>query len=224
MAGSGAAAPTSERILDAAERLFAAKGFAGTSLREITASAGVNVAAVHYHFGSKEELLRAVLSRIVEPVNRERLELLGRAEGAAAPEPPSVEAVLEAFLAPDLRVIRELGERGAVITRFMGRSYTEPSDLVRGMIQEQFGELGRRFHQALCRAVPDVPPDELFWRLMAVVAVVTYMLAVPREEGLGGLLEPDDVDGTLRRMIAFLGPGIRAPAPPRGGQSASARP
>jgi hypothetical protein len=59
---------------------------------------------------------------------------------------------------------------------------------------------------------------------MAVVAVVTYMLAVPGEEGFGGLLEPDDVDGTLRRMIAFLGPGIRAPAPPRRGRSGSARP
>src|SRR5688500_13800412 len=173
---------TKERLLNAAERLFAARGFAGTSLREVTASAGVNVAAIHYHFGSKEELLRAVLSRIVEPVNRERLEMLNQAVAAAAPAPASVEAILEAFLAPDLRIIRDLGERGAVITRFMGRSYTEPSELVRRMIQEQFGELGSRFHQALCRAVPDVPPDELFWRLMAVVAVITNMLAVQRDE------------------------------------------
>jgi AcrR family transcriptional regulator len=205
---------TRDRILDAAERLFAAKGFSGTSLREVTASAGVNVAAIHYHFGSKEELLRAVLSRIVEPANRERLELLDRAEAAAKPEPPTVEAILEAFLAPDLRIIRELGERGAVLTRFMGRSYTEPSDLVRRMMQEQFGELGRRFHQALCRAVPNVPREEMLWRLQAVVGVVTYMLAVPGQEG-GGLLDPNDLDATLRRMIAFLGPGLRAPAPQR---------
>src|ERR687891_1473936 len=89
---------TRERILDAAEQRFSEEGFAGTSLREITALAGVNVAAVNYHFGSKEELLRAVLSRIVEPVNRERLELLQRAEEAAAPHPSPVEAILEAFL------------------------------------------------------------------------------------------------------------------------------
>lgn len=207
------AAATRERILDAAERLLAAKGFAGTSLREITAAARVNVAAIHYHFGSKEELLRAVLARIVEPVNRERVELLGRAEAAAAPKAPSVEAILEAFLAPDLRIIRELGERGAVITRFMGRSYTEPSDLVRRMVQEQFGELGRRFHEALCRAAPKVPPEEMSWRLMAVVAMITSMLAMPGGEGWGGLLEPDDLDGTLHRMIAFLTPGLLAPAP-----------
>jgi hypothetical protein len=93
----------------------------------------------------------------------------------------------------------------------MGRSYTEPSELVRRMIQEQFGELGSRFHQVLCRALPDVPPDELFWRLMAVVAVITNMLAVPRDEESWGLLDPKDVSGTLRRMIAFLAPGLRAP-------------
>lgn len=116
------------------------------------------------------------------------------------------------LLAPE-RNIRDLGERGAVITRFVGRSYTEPSELFRRLIQEQFGELGSRFHQALCRAAPVVPPDELFWRLMAVVAVITYILAVPAEEG--GLLDPDDVDGTEQRMISFLGPGLRAPAPRR---------
>ena len=202
---------TRDRILDAAERRFAEEGFAGTSLREITSDAGVNLAAVHYHFGSKEELLRAVLSRIVEPVNRERLELLAQAEAAAAPDPPRVEAVLEAFLAPDLRVIRDLGPRGVVISRFMGRSYTEPSELVRRMVREQFGDLGRRFHQALCRAVPEVPPEEMRWRLMAVVAVVTSMLAT-EGEGATDLLDRDDLELTLRRATVFLAAGTRAPA------------
>lgn len=200
---------TRERILDAAERLFGERGFDRTSIREITAVADVNVAAINYHYGSKEELLRAVLSRIVEPVNRERLELLEQVERAAAPDPPAVEAIVEAFLAPDLRVIRELGERGRIMSRFMGRSYTEPSDLVRRMVREQFGELGRRFHQALCRAVPEVPPDEMWWRLMAVVAVITYMLGGP-EDAIG--LTGSDPEKTLRRMSRFLVPGLRAPA------------
>jgi AcrR family transcriptional regulator len=202
---------TRERLLDAAERLFATRGFDGTSLREVTAAASANVAAIHYHFGSKEELLRAVLSRIVAPVNSERLRLLEKAEADAAPGAPSVEAILGAFLAPDLEVIRDLGERGAVVTRFMGRSYTEPSDLVRRMVGEQFGELGQRFHRALCRAVPDVPPDEVYWRLMAVVAVITYMLAAQGDGGSSSLLDPNDLDGTLRRLAAFLAPGLRAP-------------
>jgi AcrR family transcriptional regulator len=201
---------TRQRLLDAAERLFASRGFDGTSLREVTAEAGANVAAIHYHFGSKEELLRAVLSRIVAPANSERLQLLEKAESEAAPGPPTVEAILEAFLVPDLRVIRDLGERGAIITRFVGRSYTEPSDLVRRMVSEQFGELGQRFHRDLCRAVPGVSAEEMHWRLMAVVAVITYMLAAPADSGVGSLLDPDDLDGTLAKTIAFLGPAVRA--------------
>jgi AcrR family transcriptional regulator len=208
-------ASTSDRILDAAERLFAQNGFAGTSLRDITAAAGANVAAVNYHFGSKEEMLRAVLTRIVEPANRARLELLERAEADAAPGPPDVEAILRAFIGPDLRAIRDLGERGVVINRLIGRSYTEPTDLVRRMIQEQFGELGFRFHQVLCRALPHVPADEVAWRLSAVVAVITAMLADAGTDGTMSMLDRDDLDKTLRRMIAFLAPGMRAPASTR---------
>ena len=66
-----AATDTKERILDAAELLFAAHGFAGTSLRAVTREAGVNLAAVHYPYGTEEDLLRAVLGRIVIAVNRE---------------------------------------------------------------------------------------------------------------------------------------------------------
>src|SRR5215213_6345048 len=86
--GALASKDTKERILDAAERLFPAHGFAGTSLRAVTKEAGVNLAAVHYHFGTKEDLLRAVLGRIVIPVNRERLEMLEKVEAAAGSDPP----------------------------------------------------------------------------------------------------------------------------------------
>ena len=103
---------TRRRILDTAERQFALRGFAGTSLRGITREAGVNVAAIHYHYGSKEELLRATMERILAPVNAERLRLLDEAI-AAADGAPSVEAILSAFLCPDLLLIRDLGERGA---------------------------------------------------------------------------------------------------------------
>jgi AcrR family transcriptional regulator len=114
-------ADTREKILDAAERHFAGHGFAGTSLRAVIREAGVNLAAVHYHFGTKEDLLRAVLDRVVVPVNRERLERLGRLEVSSGDEPLTVEGILEAFLAPGLRSIRDLGERGVIITRFLGR-------------------------------------------------------------------------------------------------------
>jgi AcrR family transcriptional regulator len=207
-----AATDTKERILDAAEQLFSAHGFAGTSLRAVTKEAGVNLAAVHYHFGTKEDLLRAVVSRIVVPVNRERLEMLEQVEAAAGNAPPSLERILEAFIAPDLRLIRDLGERGVIITRFLGRSYTEPAEMVQALIREQYEELGQRFMEVAARALPEVPQAELYWRFKLVVGVLTYILA--DTDRTGGYAEDlSDVDGTVRRLVAFLAPGLQAPVP-----------
>jgi AcrR family transcriptional regulator len=203
---------TKQRILDAAERLFAAHGFAGTSLRAVTKEAGVNLAAVHYHFGTKEDLLRAVLSRIVIPVNQERLKMLEQVEAAAGSDPPSLEAILEAFIAPDLRLIRDLGERGVIITRFLGRSYTEPAEMVQALSREHYEELGQRFMEVFARALPEVPQAELYWRFKLVVGVLTYILADTDRTG-GYAQDLSDVDGTVRRLVAFLAAGLRAPVP-----------
>jgi AcrR family transcriptional regulator len=203
---------TKQRILDAAERLFAARGFAGTSLRAVTKEAGVNLAAVHYHFGTKEDLLRAVLGRIVVPVNRERLEMLEQVEAAAGEEPPSLEGILEAYLAPGLRAVQDLGERGIVITRFLGRSYTEPTELVQALVREQFEDVGQRLTEALGRALPNLPEVELYWRFKLVVGVMTHIQA---DAGRSDAYAKDlsDVDGTVRRLVAFLAAGLRAPVP-----------
>ena len=91
---------TKERILNTAERLFGEHGFAGTSLRAIAKNAGVNLAAIHYHFGSKEALLLAALGRYAAPVNQRRLQLIQEVEEATGNEPPSVEKILEIFVAP----------------------------------------------------------------------------------------------------------------------------
>ena len=79
-----------------------------------------------------------MFSRIVIPVNRERLEMLEQVEAAAGSDPPSLEGILEAFIAPDLRLIRDLGERGVIITRFLGRSYTEPAEMVQALSREHY--------------------------------------------------------------------------------------
>lgn len=201
---------TRERILDAAERLFAAHGFAGTSLRAVTREAEVNLAAVHYHFGTKEDLLRAVLDRVVVPVNRERLERLGQLEAGSGDEPLSVEGILEAFLAPTLRSIRDLGERGVIITRLLGRSYTEPIELVQRLAREQFGEVEQRFTEALGRALPHLPEAELHWRFKFIVGVLTFVMA---DAGRPGEYAADlsDVDGMAGRLVAFLAAGLQAP-------------
>src|SRR3954467_11365308 len=98
---------TKERILDSAETLFMEQGFEGTSLRAIPAAANVNLAAVNYHFGTKEELFQAVLTRRLDPMNQERIELLERVEHEAGGKPASVEKVSVAMLIPALRLARD---------------------------------------------------------------------------------------------------------------------
>src|SRR4051812_43041858 len=93
-------ADTKTRILDAAEQLFMEHGFEATSLRQLTAAASVNLAAVNYHFGTKEELFQAVLTRRLDPMNQERIELLDRVEREAGDKPPQVEKLIFAMLVP----------------------------------------------------------------------------------------------------------------------------
>ncbi|MFW6201535.1 MAG: TetR/AcrR family transcriptional regulator [Gemmatimonadota bacterium] len=201
---------TRDRLLDAAEELFAERGFDGTSIRAVTRRAGANPASVHYHFGGKEELLRAVFDRILTPVTRERLALLEAAEAGAPDGRPDVEAVLRAFIAPDLELIRTGGRRGRLVARFLGRAHTEPAAVVQRLIRRQFGEVGRRFERALGRSLPRVPPEEIRRRLHWVVSILTGLLALPPEDPRAADLERPEL--LTRRLVAFAAAGMGTPA------------
>ena len=203
-AGNAASATTStkDRILDAAEALFGESGFAATSLRALTGQAGVNLAAVHYHFGSKEALLAAVLERRVAPVNSERLARLDVLEARAVA--PSVEAILEAFLAPAITMDVKSG-----IRPILARLHSEPVETVRRIVERQFGELGRRFAAALGRALPDLSVAEVGERFELVVGAMLHVLGGSRETSVLGTLPSSDRE-TLERMVAFLAAGMRA--------------
>jgi len=220
-----ATAATKDRILDAAETLFASHGFAGTSLRALTREADVNLAAVHYHFGSKEAVLRAVLHRIIDPINAERLARLDAVEARAGGHAPPVEAVLEAFLAPPLERMHTLGARGAVVLRFIGRTHNEPAQLVRDLVREQFQVVAGRFARALGRARPSLPRHEVAWRLHCVVGVLSFLLAQTGAQAVLPGLDPRDAAATTRRLVGFLAPGLRAPMTPgRAAPALAARP
>ena len=98
---------TKEKMLRAAESLFSEHGFTATSVRMITAEADVNLAAMHYHFGSKEKLIIELFAWRLDPLNRERLELLDQFEAEAGEEPPALERILEAFVGPPIRLSRD---------------------------------------------------------------------------------------------------------------------
>lgn len=204
------ATDTKQRILDTAERLFAENGFAGTSLRSITREAEVNLAAVHYHYGRKDELLKAVLNRMIVPTNEERIQLLDDAIAAASPDSLTVETILEAFLGPDLHLLEALSEKGPHVPRFVSRSYIEGSSMMQQLMAEQFREVGGRFLGALQEALPHLSIEEITWRMRCVVGVVIYLFAGIESPGLPNLVDLDDLEGTLQRVVAFVAPGLAA--------------
>src|SRR3954471_15457645 len=150
---------TKQKIIDAAEQLIADQGYAATSLRQVIASAGVNLASIHYHFGSKEELLHELLMRKAGPVNEQRIELLDRyaAESGGAPLP--VEKVLDAFFRPMI----ETANANPQFVRVMGRIVVE--GMLPAVVQRSFQPMFARFTGALRKAVPDIPDEEFQWRV-----------------------------------------------------------
>ena len=220
---SAEAGSTKERLLDAAERLFAERGFEGTSMRAVTQAAGVSVSAANYHFGSKQALLHATLLRVIDPVNRERLARLDALEQAAAGEPPSpisLEAVLDTFLAPALEARAESATNPARYRNVAARIYSDPPHVVAALKDELFSEVLQRYVGALHRALPGRAVDELLVAFELVVGSMVHVLAGGLEttpsRGLShdfGELLPSDallVDELLVRMTRYAAAGLRA--------------
>jgi hypothetical protein len=110
-------------------------------------------------------------------------------------------------------LIRDLGERGVIIARFLGRSYTEPAEMVQALSREHYEDLGQRFMEAFARALPEVPQSELYFRFKLVLGVLTYFLA-DNDLTAGYAEDLSDVEGTVGRLVAFLAAGLRAPVAP----------
>jgi len=214
---------TASRIIDAAQRLFIRDGTEETSLRAVTREAGVNVAAIHYYFGSRDELLRAVLDRIVTPLNSRRLALLNQSIAAHHGRPIPVEEILRAFLLPDLELIETLRDRGVEIAHFAARSYAAPSPTLKPLIEDQFSEWSTRFMTELARALPRVDREELSFRFRCIIGVIVRLLGAATPRGVTGGLDTAEVLPTLERLVAFIAPGLSAPTPNLPGMPKSAR-
>ncbi len=207
---------TKDRILDAAESLFMEHGFEATSLRSITAAAGVNLAAVNYHFGSKEELFQAVLTRRLDPMNQERLDLLAALEAAAAPGAVRCEHILSAMFVPALRLARDPERGGKNFLRLLGRAYADPAPFIRRFLSAQYAVMIARFKAAFARALPELPPKELSWRLHFIMGALSYTLAGTDALKLIAELAPTDAGNDemlLRRLAPFLLAGLESPLP-----------
>jgi AcrR family transcriptional regulator len=194
------AADTKTRILDAAEKLFGEKGFDATSLRDITTEADVNLAAVNYHFQSKDSLIDAVIGRRIEPVNRKRKELLIE----AGPD-PSLEQILLAFLSPLINL------DASEIAPLMGRVLATPDVFLIRLVKAHLISIVQLFTAAIAKALPDVSETEILWRMTFTAGAMAHVMARAGhlQELTGGKCDPMDRPAMLARLVTFTAAGFR---------------
>ncbi len=209
---------TRQRILDAAEELFMQHGFEGTSMRMVTGEAKVNLAAVNYHFGSKEELMQAVLRRRLEVINQERLRLLDQAETEAGGKPLKPSVIIDCFFGTLLRIAADQKSGGGTFLRLLGRTVTDPSHFIRTFMSTEYADVLERYKQAMFRSLPNVPKAEIVWRFHFMLGATSYAIAgtdslrlVTDWQVEEGAIEQDK--HLLPRLMSFMLGGLRAPLP-----------
>jgi AcrR family transcriptional regulator len=202
---------TRTRILDAAEELFMLHGFESTSMRLLTAKAGANLAAVNYHFGSKDALIEAVFRRRLDPMNLARIAALDELEANGN---LSAEKIIRAFIVPSLRLVEDAKGGGRNFIRLLGRSYSEPAKAIRALIGQLYAPVMEHYKAALERALPQMPREELVWRMHFMFGTLAYTLAATDTVQLIAGCKPEDrYDARLLedRLTAFLAAGLNAP-------------
>jgi AcrR family transcriptional regulator len=172
-------------------------------LRDITTAADVNLAAINYHFQSKDSLIDAIVARRIEPVNKKRLELLE----AAGPD-PAVEQILTAFMAPVLQV------KADAVAPLIGRILSNPELFVERVFHKHLAPVSQRFIEALSKALPELPPSELLWRLHFSVGVMTHTMLWGRifPKITNGVCDISDREALVDRTVRFVAAGFRAVA------------
>ncbi|MBP6298816.1 MAG: TetR family transcriptional regulator [Arenimonas sp.] len=197
---------TKERILHAAEDLFAQNGFAGTSLRQVTSRADVNIAAVNYHFGTKENLVQEVFKHRMDEMSEKRLALLSK---VIEKNDTDLEAILLAFIQPALALTMD--KHGGSFVRVLARAYAEKNDGLRNFLSENYGQVLRAFAQAIAHCLPNLSKEELYWRMDFVAGSLTYAMAdfglIKRQIGVS---EKSHCEKAAQHLIKFAQAGLKA--------------
>ena len=198
---------TRQRILGAAEELFAERGFAAASLRQVTAAAKVNLAAVNYHFGSKNNLIEEVFRRRLDELSQRRLERLA---DVAQSESATLETLLDAFITPALELSLDR-EGGSVFMRVLARAFAEHNSNLRRFLSKNYGYVLKDFATAFARLLPQIDREELYWRLDIAVGALTYAMAdfgmIQRRSGES---ERAHRENMAKHLIHFTAAGLRA--------------
>jgi AcrR family transcriptional regulator len=219
----GRGAETRERLLDAAELIFAERGFEGASMRAVTQAAGSSVSAANYHFGSKEELLRATLLRRVGPLNERRLARLDALEAEAGGRPLELEKILDTFLRPVFEEHAASVDATARFRQVAARIYSDPPDVVAAIKRELFGPILTRFVGALAAALPEKSRGEIELGFQLTVGVMVHVISghlvmAPSSEDDGCECWSSRLSDelVLKQLIAYAAAGLRARGVPNG--------
>ena len=199
------------KLLDAAEQLFAEKGFEAVSVRDITQLAKTNVASVNYHFGSRDGLLALVMTRYMNPVTEERLARLETLEKKWSGKSVPLEEIIDALVRPLVGQVRKSDLTERLFYKLTGRIFAEQGTGLPPQIEEQFRQISERFTRAFAKALPTVSPEELAWRIHFVIGGMIHMLT--HQEILqrlsGGASGAPTMEATLGRFIRFAAAGLR---------------
>jgi AcrR family transcriptional regulator len=201
---------TKQCILDAAEYLFSQDAYRGTSLRAITARANVNLAAVNYHFGTKETLLEEVIKRRILPLNeirRQRIEEIRSSAGKKG-RTPNIKSLLLAFIEPTL-LFKESSPEAKNFMTFIGRSITDPDDTVRKVFHRFIMPLFTLLYETACESLPDHPRDLILWRLHFTVGALFHTLHICGNFKTDDIMQCDS-DVEAKRLVNLIIPYVTA--------------
>jgi AcrR family transcriptional regulator len=205
---------TKTKILDAAEKLFAREGFHATSLRMLTSEAEVNLAAVNYHFGSKEELIKAVIERRLLPLNKLRIQKLQEIKVQAEHEGrrPGVREVVKAFIEPTF-AFRKSGKGAQDFITLIGRSISEPDGTVRKIFHALVMPVFQLLNEMLCEALPDLPKEIIYWRIHFTLGAMAHALNITQMCQMipDGLVLKVDTVSFSEQFMNFVINGLEAP-------------
>ena len=205
---------TKSRILDAAEHLFAENGYHGTSLRMITADAEANLAAVNYHFGSKEALIVAVIERRLLPLNQIRTKRLeaALAEAETNNSAPDVRKILAAFIEPTLSFHSSSSGTKDFIA-LIGRALADPNDTARNIFISRIMPVFTLLHKSLAKALPQIDPETLHWRLHFMIGSLSHVMHNMNKLPLPAEMQPTGKNHQeiTEMLLSFLTSGMEAP-------------
>jgi len=206
---------TVKSILNAAEELFSERGFAETSLRNITTKAGVNLAAVNYHFGSKKELIQAVFARFLGPFCESLETRLAELEACLPDQVPEMEVLLRllsdnALYSGYANSPRRIG----IFMRLLGLAYTQGQGHLRRFLQREYGSVFHTYMKLVTAGTPDISDEERFWRIHFMLGATVFTLS--GADSLTAMAEHDlgkgsDIAQVVDKLVPFLAAGVKAP-------------